>query len=156
MAAINVTSVQVLDNPCPFTNPVQFEIQYECLYDLKDDLEWKIIYVGSAEDERCDQELDSVMVGPVHVGSYRFVFQADPPNVSDLPQDDLLGVTIILLTCSYGGKEFLRVGYYVNNEYCTEELRENPPESHHGHMHLVTRNILSDKPRVTKFQIAFD
>ena len=81
MAAVNVTSVQVLDNPCPFTNPVQFEIQYECLYDLKDDLEWKIIYVGSAEDERCDQELDSVMVrriihpnnrGGVHA-SVRFV-----------------------------------------------------------------------------------
>lgn len=25
-------------------------------------------------------------------------------------------------------QEFIRVGYYVNNEYMEEELRENPPE----------------------------
>jgi histone chaperone ASF1 len=35
MAAVSVTSVRVLDNPAPFTNPLQFEIQYECLYPLK-------------------------------------------------------------------------------------------------------------------------
>ena len=26
------------------------------------------------------------------------------------------------------GKEFVRVGYYVNNDYTDPELRENPPE----------------------------
>jgi hypothetical protein len=35
MAAVAVTSVRVLDNPAPFTNPLQFEIQYECMYHLK-------------------------------------------------------------------------------------------------------------------------
>lgn len=39
------------------------------------DLEWKLIYVGSAEDEKYDQVLESVLVGPVNVGNYRFVFQ---------------------------------------------------------------------------------
>ena len=39
------------------------------------DLEWKLIYVGSAEDEKCDQELESVLVGPVNCGTFRFVFQ---------------------------------------------------------------------------------
>lgn len=39
------------------------------------DLEWKLIYVGSAEDEKYDQVLESVLVGPVNVGHYRFVFQ---------------------------------------------------------------------------------
>jgi hypothetical protein len=36
MTAINVTSINVLDNPSKVTNPLQFEIQYECLYDLAD------------------------------------------------------------------------------------------------------------------------
>jgi histone chaperone ASF1 len=36
MTAINVTSVNVLDNPSDVTNPLQFEIQYDCLYDLAD------------------------------------------------------------------------------------------------------------------------
>lgn len=39
------------------------------------DLEWKIVYVGSAEDDRYDQVLDSIMVGPVPVGINKFVFQ---------------------------------------------------------------------------------
>ena len=39
-------------------------------------MEWKLIYVGSAEDETYDQLLESVLVGPVNVGNYRFVLQA--------------------------------------------------------------------------------
>ncbi|KAJ6926526.1 ASF1-like anti-silencing family protein [Populus alba x Populus x berolinensis] len=76
MSAVNLTNVTVLDNPAPFLSPFQFEISYECLTPLKDDLEWKLIYVGSAEDETYDQLLESVLVGPVNVGNYRFVLQA--------------------------------------------------------------------------------
>ena len=152
MSAINIISVNVLDNPSYFQNPLQLEIQYECLYPLQHgklcvyrcsclvagrrtnimillaigtDLEWKLIYVGSPESEKYDQVLDSVLVGPVAPGSYRFVFQvrgtssvavsaswqllsplgfavqADPPNPRQLPQDDIVGVTVMLLTCSY-------------------------------------------------------
>ena len=36
MSAISVTSVNVLDNPSKVTNPLQFEIQYECMFDLAD------------------------------------------------------------------------------------------------------------------------
>jgi len=115
------------------------------------DLEWKITYVGSAEDDRYDQVLDSVLVGPVAPGSYRFVFQADPPKWGDIPQDDILGVTVILLTCAYNGAEFIRVGYYVNNEYADEALRDNPPAV--VQMDRVSRSILEDKPRVTRFPI---
>lgn len=39
------------------------------------DLEWKIIYVGSAESEEFDQILDSVLVGPVPAGRHMFIFQ---------------------------------------------------------------------------------
>jgi hypothetical protein len=36
------------------------------------DLEWKVVYVGSGENESFDQELDSVLVGPVPVGLMNF------------------------------------------------------------------------------------
>ena len=39
------------------------------------DLEWQIVYVGSASSEAHDQTLDSVLVGPVPAGRHRFVFQ---------------------------------------------------------------------------------
>ncbi|XP_034454088.1 histone chaperone asf1b-B [Hippoglossus hippoglossus] len=64
MAKVQVLNVAVLDNPSPFGNPFQFEITFECMEDLPEDLEWKIIYVGSAESEEYDQVLDSVLVGP--------------------------------------------------------------------------------------------
>ena len=36
------------------------------------DLEFKVVYVGSAESEAHDQTLESVMVGPVPVGTSKF------------------------------------------------------------------------------------
>ncbi|CAI0450962.1 unnamed protein product [Linum tenue] len=153
MSAVNITNVAVLDNPAPFSSPFQFEISYECLTPLKDDLEWKLTYVGSAEDETYDQLLESVLVGPVNVGNYRFVLQADPPDPTRIREEDIIGVTVLLLTCSYVGQEFVRVGYYVNNDYEDEQLREEPPPK--VLLDKVQRNILSDKPRVTKFPINF-
>ncbi|KAL8487182.1 hypothetical protein ACS0TY_023279 [Phlomoides rotata] len=153
MSAVNINDVTVLDNPAPFVNPFQFEISYECLTPLEDDLEWKLVYVGSAEDETHDQVLESVLVGPVNVGNYRFVFQADPPDPSKIQEGDIIGVTVLLLTCSYQGQEFVRVGYYVNNDYDDEKLKEDPPAK--IQIDKVQRNILADKPRVTKFPINF-
>eukprot|EP00741_Cyanophora_paradoxa_P014975 tig00020830_g14448.t1 len=151
MACVNLLKVDVLDNPTTFLNPYQFEICYECLRELPDDLEWKITYIGSAEDEQYDQVLDSVMVGPVTPGVHKFVFQADAPDWGKIPERDLLGVTAILVTCSYREKEFVRVGYYLNVEYSDPELKENPPQT--PDVSKLVRNILSDKPRVTRFPI---
>lgn len=39
------------------------------------DLEWKMIYVGSAESEEHDQILDTIYVGPVPEGRHMFVFE---------------------------------------------------------------------------------
>ncbi len=39
------------------------------------DLEWRILYVGSAESEEHDQVLDTVLVGPLVSGRHKFVFQ---------------------------------------------------------------------------------
>lgn len=79
--------------------------------------------------------------------------QADPPDPSKIREEDIIGVTVLLLTCSYLSQEFVRVGYYVNNDYEDEQLREEPPPK--VLIDKVQRNILSDKPRVTKFPINF-
>ncbi len=55
MAAAAITQVSVVNNPAPFHEQIILEVQYECFQALKDDLEWKIIYVGSAESEEYDQ-----------------------------------------------------------------------------------------------------
>lgn len=60
-------------------------------------------------------------------------------------------MTVILLTASYRDHEFIRVGYYVNNAYETEEMRENPPET--VQLEHIRREVLVSKPRVTRFNI---
>lgn len=98
-----------------------------------------------------DQELDSLLVGPIPVGVNKFIFEADAPDVKRIPTSEMLGVTVILLTCSYDGREFVRVGYYVNNEYDSEELAAEPPAK--PVIERIRRNVLAEKPRVTRFAI---
>ena len=104
MAKVHVCNVLVLDNPAQFMSKLEFEITFECIEDLPEDLEWKIIYVGSAESEEYDQILDTVYVGPVPEGRHKFVFTADPPNPAKIPVTDVVGVTVILITCAYRGQ----------------------------------------------------
>ena len=83
--------------------------------------------------------------------------QGDVPDVSKIPASDIVGVTAILLTCSYNDtQEFFRVGYYVNNAYSEEfpDYIENPPPM--PDISKLTRHILVEKPRVTKFQIQWE
>ncbi|EDO15315.1 hypothetical protein Kpol_448p2 [Vanderwaltozyma polyspora DSM 70294] len=154
MSIVSLLGIKVLNNPAKFSDPYEFEITFECLESLKHDLEWKLTYVGSSRSLEHDQELDSILVGPVPVGVNKFVFTADPPSAELIPASELVSVTVILLSCSYDGREFVRVGYYVNNEYDDEELRENPPAK--VQVDHVVRNILAEKPRVTRFNIVWD
>lgn len=154
MSVVSLLGVQVMNNPAKFTDKYEFEITFECLEQLQNDLEWKLTYVGSATSDQYDQELDSLLVGPIPVGVNKFIFEADAPNTSRIPDAEILGVTVVLLTCAYDGREFVRVGYYVNNEYDSEELNAEPPAK--PIIDRVRRNILSEKPRVTRFAIKWD
>ena len=168
------------------------------------ELEWKLVYVGSAEDDQYDQELDSVLVGPIIVGKNKFVFEAAAPDPTLIPSKDIMEVTVLLLTCAYKEKEFIRIGYYVMNDYDPSEVAlvqardawlTHSAQLQHDYATQVnaikaeeerlraagqfiealplppqpvippapavdisklTRNILADKPRVTRFQIPWD
>lgn len=155
---------------------------------LTTDLEWRLIYVGSAQSEDYDQELDSCMgesfprcggpqltqflsrllhlssllpipftVGPIPAGVNAFEFAAPAPQHHLLPSvdsEEILGVTVIIITASYRDKEFVRVGYYVNTYYEDEELRNEPPSQ--VVWDKLYRNVLIEKPKVTRFQNPWD
>uniref|UniRef100_A0A7S1UQG1 Anti-silencing function protein 1 n=1 Tax=Grammatophora oceanica TaxID=210454 RepID=A0A7S1UQG1_9STRA len=120
MALVNINNMVVLDNPTTFNSMFQFEITFECLQELDDDLEWKVLYVANAQDTSKDIVLEEVLVGPVPVGINKFILQADAPDAPtqlSANAQEWLGVTVVLVTCSYREREFVRVGYYVNNGY---------------------------------------
>ena len=64
MSKVQINNVVVLNNPATFQSPFQFEITFDCMENLEDDLEWKLTYVGSAESSSHDQILDTIYVGP--------------------------------------------------------------------------------------------
>ncbi|KAK8066956.1 hypothetical protein PG997_013703 [Apiospora hydei] len=147
MSVVSLLGVNILNNPAKFGDKYVFEITFECLEQLEKDLEWKLTYVGSATSDQYDQELDSLLVGPIPVGVNKFVFEAEAPDTKRIPDADILGVTVVLLTCSYDGREFIRVGYYVNNEGAERRPPAKPI------IEKIRRNVLADKPRVTRFAI---
>jgi len=157
MSIVNIKNIQLLNNPARFEDDYNFRITFECVEPLKEDIEWKLLYVGDAKSEEYDQELDSCMVGPVPVGVNSFDFTASAPQPHLLPStaaEDILGVTVLILTGSYRDKEFVRVGYYVNTEYEDEARRLEPPAQ--VDWKGLIRNVLVEKPRVTRFNNPWD
>lgn len=151
MASVQVSNVVLQQNPAKYTDDFNFHIRFEAVEDISDDLNWKLVYVGSSESEKYDQVLEDVVVGPVFRGPNEFVLNAPCPDHTKMKPEDVLGVTVILLICEYKDQEFIRVGYYVNNDYDDEELRDNAPER--VQIDKVMRNVLVEQPRVTTHTI---
>ena len=155
MASINILNIIPKNTTSKFTDPFSFEIIFEVLSNLKKEIEWKMIYIGSAEDKNYDQILETIEIdGPFHLGSMKFEFIGEPPDISKIPESEILGVTAIILCCSYNNQEFFRCGYYLNNIYDNEEMNINPPEK--VDKNRIIRSLLADKPRITRFDIEWD
>jgi len=153
MSAVTIRNVEFLNNPARFTDAYKFRVTFECISPLKDDLEWKLIYVPTPGSPEHDQELDDCMVGPVPVGINSFEFDSPAPDPKKIPKEDVLGVSAIILTASYNEQEFVRVGYYQNTEYDNEEWKAEPPPQ--LEFHRLIRE-LAQKPKVTRFMIKWD
>lgn len=101
MSVVNLTNVVVHNNPCPFSAEFQFEIDFEVLGGMEDEIEWKLTWISSVDDNGFDQLLDSVVLDPMALGTYKIMFNADPPNMALIPANEVLGVTGILLVAEY-------------------------------------------------------
>ncbi|KAH8831203.1 anti-silence-domain-containing protein [Flagelloscypha sp. PMI_526] len=153
MSIVTIRNVEFLNNPARFSDSYKFRVTFECIAELTEDLEWKLIFVPSPNQPHLDQELDDCLVGPIPQGVNSFDFDSMPPDPSKIPPEDVLGVAALILTGSYKDQEFVRVGYYQNTEYEAPELQENPPAK--IMFDKLVRQINS-KPRVTRFQIKWD
>lgn len=137
-----------------FTAQFKLEITFEVFEYLPHDLEWELVYVGSAKSSSLDQVLDSALVGPVPEGRHKFLFTVDAPDPSKIPVQDLVGVTVLLLRCKYNGQEFINLGWFVSNDYEDPELKENPPVR--PVIEKLTRTVQTHDLRVTSFPIKWD
>eukprot|EP01086_Lenisia_limosa_P014881 TRINITY_DN464_c0_g1_i4.p1 TRINITY_DN464_c0_g1~~TRINITY_DN464_c0_g1_i4.p1 ORF type:complete len:172 (+),score=8.73 TRINITY_DN464_c0_g1_i4:75-590(+) len=143
---IKITDVKIENPVSLFSERIYFQIKLECSQALEEDLDWKLIYVGSAENSENDQVLADVAIGPVIVGNHGFQLPCDPPSLCQLR--DPLEVTVMLLIGTYKEREFFRVGYWVKNER-TSNIDISSEQS-------LIRNICVNKPRVSTPIIDWD
>lgn len=59
MSKVNVTNILLNDQPEPFAKEICLEIFIDTLAPLMNPIEWKVIYIGCAEDPLCDQILST-------------------------------------------------------------------------------------------------
>ncbi|KAM3145473.1 hypothetical protein pb186bvf_002517 [Paramecium bursaria] len=149
---VNITNIVVGGKQEKFQSSITFDITFEVLQDMPDEIEWSLVYIGAPKDERYDQVLDSFSMGPLVKGTMQFQLISDPPDYKKIPtKEDLFGITAIILSVSYKSQEFFRVGYYVYNNYTSQENIENEPAE--IIIEDISRQILCDKPRITRFDI---
>lgn len=152
MSLLSITDVQVTNPNSKFEELLEFKISINCMEHLPGELEWNLIYVGSSESNLYDQIIDNVSVGPIPPGNHEFNFNAENPiDPKRIQEGHLLGPTVLILNAAYNNQEFVRVGYYVNIFYESQELNESPPEV--VDFSLLKKEILASEPRVTRFKI---
>ena len=158
---IILDNITVKNNPACFCDDITLEVTFTALEALPFPLSWKIIYVGSALSEDYDQTLQEFDIDPIESScTLKFDISCPGPEAIKIPSRELMsnfchysGVTALILTASYRSQEFIRVGYYVHNQI-TEQLLEDPMQLPLELLITkIRRTIISDKPRVTKFNI---
>ena len=148
MYPIEIIYIKVLNNFCNINSLFIFEVLYEIKYTLETDFQINAIYITSPLEKKNDQELELFTLPSKKIGKFKVILKIQPPNYNNFKLEELMEVTVILLTVSYQKNELIRIGYYLNNEIVFEKeadqknsfIKEN-----------ILRKILSDKPRITYF-----
>ena len=118
MASIQLTELSMRSpNPAFFTDPFSFSFSLNVNDNLSEDLEVCFIWVGSAGTNLYDQKLEELAIGPLVIGRNVFVAQVPAPRWDLIPEGEILGETLLIVSLRYCDKEFVRVGYWVNVAY---------------------------------------
>ena len=54
MPLVNITNVVIENNPSLFLSNFKLVITFECLKEIKDEIDWELIYIGSAKNDKYD------------------------------------------------------------------------------------------------------
>ncbi|KAF7637961.1 hypothetical protein Mgra_00002666 [Meloidogyne graminicola] len=106
---VNVVGVRILENPSKPTDPFRLEITFELFENIKEDVEWELVFVATDGKEEHDQMLDSVVIGQVREGRHKFDFEAPAPQLQNLRPEDFMDVTLLLLKCKYRDQLFMKI-----------------------------------------------
>ncbi|KAL0265903.1 UNVERIFIED_CONTAM: hypothetical protein PYX00_011620 [Menopon gallinae] len=117
MALITFKKITSAASVQHLVDPMKFNVVLECTREMKDDIEFDVVYSGDARCEDYDQKICSMLVGPIPAGKIGFVLETDPVNVSLINPKQIFGVTSVIIIGKYKSQQFLRIGYILNVRY---------------------------------------
>lgn len=126
MSAILITNILINNPKDYFTEPIKMRFDLEILQSLSREFEFRVVYIGSPDDSDKDQVLQLIKIKPHPVGArpllltsgvHTFEILINPPDHTKIPPNDLLGPTVLMISCHYRFQEFFRCSYFVFNGY---------------------------------------
>lgn len=125
---VQLLEIELLgDNPGNYCSPLKWRVRVDSASALPVPISIGFVWVGSCTSSDYDQVLDTFDVGPLYQGLTEFELECDSPNPEEVPQDELVGLTILIISFQFRQQEFLRVAYYTQVAYLDPSLNENPP-----------------------------
>ena len=147
MSKIRVTNIMLNSNPEPFVSPINVQIYIDLLSKITNDLEIKVVYIGSAESSEFDQVLTNVSIPLKELGQCYFELSMNPPDIEKIPTiEDLLGPSVLMVCAFYNNQEFFRCSYFVYNNDIKKDSSELNEENFD--INSIYRCFLTDKPRI--------
>jgi len=150
--SIEILGINVIKNPLKLNEMFYFQILFELREILSENLDVRFVYVQSPTTKDGDDELDVYAIPANRIGKFKVNFLVASPTFYLESLIDVFGITLLLIQFTYLTREFMRIGYYVNNEICGPVERDSKSNLFLK-INYIERNILKDQPRITKFSI---
>lgn len=155
MGYLNVTNIQFLSGNGAVSAPFMLEIKFDCLKDIKNQIEWRFVYVADPDDTSKDQTLDEIVMDGIEYGPSSFEWEIPAPDYTNLAvESSVLDTTVIMVIVLIEGREFFRCSYFLTNEYPDQETYEEAGEK--ILWDKLVRRINTTHPVITLKDIAWD
>jgi histone chaperone ASF1 len=86
MSLFIVEGLIIQNNPAPVNSPFIIDVRFKCLQKLDGIFDWKVIYVGSADDPSYDQVIETFDMSNLEADVMQIQIQAPPPDFSKIRQ----------------------------------------------------------------------
>lgn len=104
MGYFNITNIEFLQSFQGLNESFNLKIKFECLRDISQEVEWKVLYVADSDDKSCDQELDSIYMNNLAVGASEFDWVVSQPDYSKIPNPaEIFDSTLLMIIVSVRG-----------------------------------------------------
>jgi len=104
MGYFNITNVVFESSSHRINEDFKLKIQFECLRQIRQEVEWKVVYVADSDNASCDQELDAIYMQSLNYGSSEFDWNVPKPDYSKIPNVmEIFDSTLLMLIVSVKG-----------------------------------------------------